>query len=64
MPKVLVVYGLAMSIVNRAMIQYSDANTLVGETLVTAHIQMTLESSVIIDWQVFIFTYFTYLTYF
>jgi len=59
MQKALVVYGLAMSIVKQAMIQYSDASTLVGETLVTAHIQMTLESSVITDGQAFIFTYFT-----
>lgn len=49
MKKALVVYGLAMSIVKVAMIQYSDASTLDGETLVTALIQTTLESSVIID---------------
>lgn len=58
MKKALVVYGLAMSIVKVAMIQYSDASTLDGETLVTALIQTTLESSVIIDWHVFIFYLF------
>ena len=63
MKKALVVYGLAMSIVKWAMIQYSDACTLGGETLVTAPIQMMLELNVIIDRKAFIFTYFTSLIY-